>query len=108
MLLRTYTRDKVDGNTELEALITTLNYCLPSMLDFLTNLSKDPKKAAKALRDLLVVLRMNNGTTYCSILIKFIAELLWYKDNESAFYLYAIENFTTLIGLPIEHMVRTV
>ena len=108
VLLRTYTRDKVDGNTELEALITTLNYCLPSMLDFLTNLSKDPKKAAKALRDLLVVLRMNNGTTYCSILIKFIAELLWYKDNESAFYLYAIENFTTLIGLPIEHMVRTV
>ena len=99
-----YPPEVVHHNVDLQALITTLDYSLDVILTFLRDIKDNPPQAEAALRDLFVVLNMNNAHTYSAIILKFISDLERLKEYEPDFHTYATENFNALIGVFIEHM----
>ena len=94
----------ISQNIDLQVLVTALDYSLKVILEFLKDITANPKAAEAALRDLFNVLRMNNARTYSTIILKFISDLQYLKEWEPDFYTYAVEQFNAMIGVCIEHM----
>ena len=93
---------KISDNVDLQSLVTGLDYSLNVVLSFLKDLTSNPKLAFAALRDILVVLRMNNATTYTAIMTKTYAHLEMLKEQEPAYYNYIVSSFNACVGVPIE------
>jgi len=102
-LLNKYSPDKVEGNMDLEALISVLDFCLPSIIHFLANLTTDTGESHDGIRDLFQMLYMGNATTYTSIMLKFKCDLLHLQKYEPNFYRYVMEQLASIVGVCIEH-----